>query len=102
MDDSPDVSLFCHRCGCQLTPGKGNFYVARIEAFADPTPPDFDECELPQDIGAEIDKLIEKMSGMSEQELMDQVHRRMTIHLCQPCYERWIDNPAAPPAADRH
>jgi hypothetical protein len=29
----------------------------------------------------------------SEQEWMDQVHRQLTLHLCRPCYRRWIENP---------
>ncbi len=29
----------CHRCAAVLTPGDGSFYVVRIEAFADPSPP---------------------------------------------------------------
>ena len=91
----PDM-LLCHRCGCTLTPGHGNFYVVRIEAFADPAPPDLaDAAEMSAaEISAEIDRLIDEMSGMSERDLMDQVHRRLTIHLCGPCYRAWIENPA--------
>ena len=89
------VHLVCHRCGQELTPGEGNLYVVRIEAFADPTPPDLSAEELAElDTAAEIDRLIEQMKGMSEQELMDQVYRRLTIHLCGACYARWIENPA--------
>ena len=94
MNESSDFSMFCLRCGRQLTPGEGNFYVVRIEAFADPTPPNVKLDDWPADPGAEIDRLIETMKGMSEQELMDQVHRRLTIHLCGTCYPSWIDNPA--------
>ena len=89
--------LFCHCCGCDLIPGKGNFYIVRIEAFADPTAPRVDAGDAEIDPGEEIDHLIETMREMSDQELMDQVHRRLTIHLCLPCYSRWIENPA--PAA---
>ena len=35
----PVVPVLCHRCGVELTPGAGNFYVVCIEAFADPSPP---------------------------------------------------------------
>jgi len=91
-----ESQLFCHRCGAVLTPGQGDFYVVRIEAFADPTPPDLTEDDVAGiDPSAEIDRLIEQMRDMSEQELMDQVYRRMTIHLCGRCYRAWIDNPAA-------
>jgi len=94
MSASRDVSLFCHRCGRQLALGKGDFYVVRIEAFADRSPPDIDAVDPEADVGEEIDRLIEQMRGMSERELMDQVHRRMTIHLCGSCYGTWIENPA--------
>ncbi len=96
MSHSRDVALLCHRCGCDLKPGKGNFYVVRIEAFADPTPPDLSADEMWDDIdiGAEIERLIDQMKEMSERELMDQVYRRLTLHLCRNCYLRWIENPA--------
>ena len=31
---------------------------------------------------------------LSEQEMMDQVYRKLTISLCTACYARWIENPA--------
>lgn len=83
----------CHRCGAILTPGSGAFYVVRIEALADPTPPDLGDVS-PGDLEREIDDLIDDMIEMSEQELMDHVHRKLTILLCRPCYEQWITNPA--------
>ena len=87
--------LLCHRCGAELTSGKGDFYVVRIEAFADPTPPTLSEDELAGlDPGEEIDRIIEETNGMSERELMDGVWRRLTIHLCGRCYRLWIENPA--------
>jgi hypothetical protein len=85
--------LLCHRCGCDLRPGEGNFYVVRIEAWADPTPPNITVDDLAADVSGQIDRLIEQMRGMSERELMDQVCRRVTIHLCGTCYTTWIENP---------
>jgi hypothetical protein len=50
--DHPDgPPLLCDRCGVELTPGKGDFYVVRIEAVADPTPPRFTEEDLAHVIG---------------------------------------------------
>ena len=46
------------------------------------------------ELGSQIDRLIDQMRDMSEQELMDQVHRRLTIHLCGRCYAGWIEDPA--------
>jgi hypothetical protein len=31
---------------------------------------------------------------MSEREAMDQVFRRLTVFLCNRCYQDWIENPA--------
>ena len=92
MDES---SLFCQRCAAQLVPGRGQFYVVRIEAFADPTPPTFMAEDLGHDIKGEIDRLIEAMSDVSAQEAMDQVYRRMTVFLCNVCYRQWIEDPVA-------
>jgi hypothetical protein len=89
-DESP---LMCHRCGAELEPGKGDFYVVKIEAFADPTPPDFSEEDLYRDAKAEIGRLIEQMEGLTEQEAMDQVYRRVFLHLCGRCYRQWIEDP---------
>jgi hypothetical protein len=60
---------------------------------ADPTPPAFSESDLGRSIGREIDRLIARMRDMTEQELMDQVYRRVVLYLCTACYRRWIENP---------
>ena len=36
--DKSEAPLFCDRCSSELVPGKGNFYVVKIEAVADPSP----------------------------------------------------------------
>lgn len=89
-----DAPLLCHRCGTELTPGRGDFYVARIEAFADPSPPVITEEDLAGDFETRISQLIEQMHGLSDREAMDQVYRRLTILLCAPCYRGWIEDPA--------
>ena len=83
----------CHRCGAQLSPGDGSFYVVKIEAFADPSPPRPDGGVPVREIEREIDDLVAGLSRMSEQELMDQVYRRLTVLLCRGCYTGWIENP---------
>ncbi len=94
VEPDEDISLFCHRCGAALTPGKGDFYLVRITAVADPTPPSISEEDFEGDLKSEIEKVLEEMRGLSEQELTDQVFRRLTIHLCARCYAEWIENPA--------
>jgi hypothetical protein len=92
MFDEPSV-LLCHRCGVMITPGQGSFYIVRVEAFADPAPPALDPDETAAEIAADIHGIIDDLGGLSEQELLDQVHRRLTLHLCRRCYENWIEDP---------
>ncbi len=87
------VPLWCDRCQREVHPGKGDFYVVRIEAFADPTPPNFTFEDLTRDCRTEIDNLIAELSHFSPQELMDQVYRRVTLYLCTSCYRQWIEKP---------
>lgn len=84
---------YCDRCQAALSPGRGDFYVVNIEAYADPTPPEFAEEDLTRDPREEIRKLAERLQDLSEREAMDQVYRCLTIHLCAPCYRQWIEDP---------
>ena len=93
-DELNKPRIFCARCAAELTPGKGDFYVVRIEAVADPTPPCFSEEDLKHDPRAEMERLIEQMYDLSAQEAMDQVYRRLVLCLCGPCYRQWIEDPA--------
>jgi hypothetical protein len=81
----------CRLCRAELSRGRGDFYVVRIEAIADPSPPEFTEEDLLRDPQAEIQRLIEAMQGLTEKEAMDQVYRQLTVCLCTRCYRRWIE-----------
>jgi hypothetical protein len=85
--------FFCDRCGAILHPGAGDFYQVRIEAVADPTPPVLRGEERSADLPRQIEQLLAHMKGLSAQEAMDQVYRRVVLYLCIPCYRRWIENP---------
>ena len=85
--------LFCDRCSRQLKRGSGDFYVVRIEAIADPTPPEFSEEDLLRDPQAEIRRLLGQLGDLSSREALDQVYRRLTLTLCTPCYRQWIEDP---------
>lgn len=93
MND-PGSPLFCARCLKPLTAGRGEFYVVWIDAVADPTPPEFTDEDLKRDVRREIAQLLARLEGCSERELMDQVLRRTTIHLCTTCFAPWIEDPA--------
>jgi hypothetical protein len=88
-----DDELLCSRCGIELHPGAGDFYLVQIQAMADPTPPNFSEEDLQHDPREEIQRLLEQMRGLSAQEAMDQVYRQVVLYLCGPCYRQWIENP---------
>ncbi len=85
--------FFCRRCGAELQPGRVNFYRVTIEAVADPTPPTITAEELATDVQPQIERLLAQLAGLSEEEAMAQVFRRLTFSLCGPCYRTWIDNP---------
>ena len=48
---------------------------------------------VPPDLEKEIESLVEQASRLTEQELMDQVYRRLILVLCTPCYRHWIKDP---------
>ena len=89
----PAPACACRRCGRELTAGRGELYAVSVLAVADPYPPVFTEDDLAQDVGAEIRRLVKKLSGLDAQQARDQVYRRLVFHLCTPCYERWIEEP---------
>ena len=83
----------CARCASELRPGSGAFYVVTIDAVADPTPPAL-PAEEAEDVRAEIQRVLALLEGVSEREAMDEVHRRVVLHLCRTCFRRWIECPA--------
>ena len=85
--------LHCKRCSTEVHPGRGDYYLVRIDAVADPQPPIITQEDLDQDVGAEIERLIRLMKSMSEQQLERQVFRQKAIYLCVPCFNQWIENP---------
>jgi hypothetical protein len=66
-----------------------------VEAFADPAPPAISAEEMTGDLRGQIEAVLARLEGLSEEEAMSQVYRRLTFHLCGPCYRRWIEDPIA-------
>lgn len=94
--DMADSTLFCDRCLKQLAPGRGDFFEVRIEAVADPSPPDL-EADLAaneEQLRQRYAKLADEMREISPAEARDQVYRRVRINLCHRCYADWIEDPA--------
>lgn len=89
-----DEPLLCTRCLKMLPMGRGEFYVVTIQAVADPTPPEITSDDVERDLKREWRELVAELKDISSQEALDQVHRRVVIHLCNACYRDWIENPA--------
>jgi hypothetical protein len=88
-----DDPFVCARCGAALRPGSGNYYQVTIEAVADPTPPVFTPEDLAGDTRQKIERLLEQLQGVSEEEAMAQVYLRRRLLLCVPCCRAWIEHP---------
>jgi hypothetical protein len=88
-----DDALFCARCAAALRPGAGDFFQITIEAVADPHPPILDDDSDQKQLRRAIERTLEALGDMTSQEALDQVYRRMVIHLCKSCYPPWIENP---------
>jgi hypothetical protein len=93
-EPTEELPPICARCAAELRPGEGGFYVVRIEAMADPTPPSFSAEDLDRDVAETLDDLFRQVCDLSAQEALDQVYRRLTIALCGRCYRKWIEDPA--------
>ena len=91
MSDAP---LLCSRCLKLLEPGRGDFYMVTIDAVADPSPPIIEPSDLQRDLSRDWRETVAALRDTSPQEAMDQVYRRVVIHLCQVCFRDWIENPA--------
>jgi hypothetical protein len=86
------VTLFCARCAAELQIGGGHSYQVTIEVVADPAPPVI-TAEPPDELRGRIAELLDEMESLSEREALDQVYRRLILHLCGRCYVKWIENP---------
>jgi len=93
-DQPTDDAPLCHRCGRTFRDLAATRYIVHIEAYADPQDTRVDLADIADDAESDIKSLVELTQGRSERELMDDVHRRVTLHLCHACYTVWIEDPA--------
>lgn len=92
--------LICDRCGQTIQQGALR-YVAKIEVFAAYDPLQISFEDLMRDHTGEIDALLEQCEGMTEEELMRDVHVTFRFDLCRTCQKAYVANPLPPPASDR-
>jgi hypothetical protein len=86
--------LLCSRCLKLLVPGRGDFFVVTIDGIADPSPPVIEPGDLRRDFRRDWREIVAALHDVSSQEALDQVYRRVQIHLCNACFHDWIENPA--------
>jgi hypothetical protein len=99
----PDLdpsTLRCDRCGRPVHPGRGDHYLVRIEAVADPAPPVFTAEDMAIDFESEFTRLLEATRDLTAQQAMDQVRRRVELTLCLACYRDWIEDPTGSSAVE--
>ncbi len=94
----PAEALVCARCSKPRAPGRGGFYLVRIDAVADPSVPEMEPLDE-KEIARRIDALLKQLAGISHEDAMKQVIEHKTIYLCCTCYRAWIENPAGAPSA---
>lgn len=83
---------YCELCGKPLA--EGEFYMVRIDVFADPALPGVRSKDLEAiDFDREIDRLLDRMEDMTADELQDQVHRRFEYRICAACQPRLLADP---------
>lgn len=86
----PPIPFVCDRCGREVAPGEAEFFSVRVEAFADPTPPEITEADLRRDHRREMEALIDRLRDVSEREALEQVYRRRNLILCNRCCDEWF------------
>jgi hypothetical protein len=92
------MARLCDRCG-QPIDKKALRYVAKVQVFAayDPLEMTFDE--LTRDHRGEINALLAQCAGLTEEELMRDVHVEFQFDLCGTCQKVYVANPLPAVAA---
>jgi len=87
------ISYTCDLCGKPLLVDEDVRYVVRVEVKAAYDPLELTREDLEKDHLAEIRKLVERMEGMDQQELEDQVFANFRFDLCPTCQKRYLQDP---------
>lgn len=69
-------------------------FVVRIDVFFDPEVPEVTQAELDaMDHDQTWRDLVEQMKNLTEDQAMDQVHRRFEYKVCPACQKKVLANP---------
>ena len=86
------ITHLCDRCGRPIEDGELR-YTARIEVFAAADPLKVTAEDLAADTRSEMEQLLERCAGMTEEELMRDVHVAFQFDLCRRCHQAYLTNP---------
>jgi hypothetical protein len=89
------ITHICDRCGKAIERGDVR-YVAQIQVFAAAAPLEITLDDLLEDHAPEIDRLLRQCAGLSEEELMRDVHVEFQFDLCRACQKVYVTNPLLP------
>jgi hypothetical protein len=86
------VHYICDRCGRPIDQGELR-YIAKVQVYAayDPLEITFDD--LMRDHTPEIEQLLRQCEGLTEEELMRDVHVQFQFDLCRACQRAYLENP---------
>ncbi len=92
------ITRLCDRCGQPIEEGELR-YVLKFQVYAayDPLAVTFDD--LTRDHRAEIQEILARCAGLTEEELMQDVYVERQFDLCRPCQRAFLANPLPTPDA---
>lgn len=86
------ITHFCDRCGQPIEKGELRF-VARIQVQAAADLLEITAEDLRTSRKEEIERLLKQCEGMTEEELMRDVHVEFQFDLCRRCQRAFLANP---------
>jgi hypothetical protein len=89
------TTRLCDRCGHTIEEGALR-YVAKIEVFAAYDPLQISFEDLRRDHTGEFNALLRQCDGLTEEELMRDVHVAFRFDLCRACQTVFVANPLPP------
>jgi hypothetical protein len=90
--------IFSHlrdRCNCPAE-GTETRYIAKIQVYAAPSEIHISAEELVAPPTQELAKIDDDCAGMTEEELMRDVHVEFSYDLCRTCQKEYIKSPIPP------
>ncbi len=85
----------CDRCGKAIAKDDLR-YIAKIEVYAAYDPLEITFEDLRRDHTGEIEKLLQQCEGLTEEELMRDVHVQFQYDLCRACQKAYVACPLPP------